>query len=249
MERQEFQAHDKLAGLRARTPAQRRADVLTLLLGGVPPGREPNPTADTNGTTGTTGSTAAGTKTVLHLILRDRDAARPDGVVHTMNGTPIPVGAVAGLFDDAELHAWRINCTGDLIGHSTGRRHATKTQRLALAIRHGTCVWHGCNRAASGCDAHHLTEWHLTRDGRLTNLTLLCPEHHHQLHQMGGVLSPDPARTHGWQITHTTTGGVDRVISTWQKPPPTWLRSDTPPRRPSRRRSDRQPPPGDPELN
>ena len=62
-----------------------------------------------------------------------------------------------------------------------------------------------------------MTEWHLTHNSRLVNLTLLCPEHHLQLHHMGGTLTPDPARTHGWQITHTTTGGVDRVISTWQK--------------------------------
>ena len=220
LERQEFQTHDKLAGLHARTPGQRRADVLALLLGGTPPGREnePAPKPNTN--------SRSGAKTVLHLIRRDTDATRPDGVAHTMNGTPIPVSTVAGLFDTAEIHAWRISCTSDLIGHSTGHRHATKTQRLALAIRHGTCVWHGCNRAASGCDAHHMTEWHLTHDSRLINLTLLCPQHHHQLHQMGGTLSPDPASTNGWQITHLTTGSVERVISRWEKPPPAWLRPD-----------------------
>ena len=222
LERHEFQAHDKLAGIHSRTPAQRRADVLTLLLGGTPPGRDADPAPKTK-RNGTTGSNGSGTKTVLHLILRDTDATRPDGVAHTMHGTPVPVGTVAGLFDTAEIQAWRISTTGDVIGHSTGRRHATKTQRLALAIRHGTCVWHGCNRAASGCDAHHMTEWHLTHNSRLVNLTLLCPEHHHQLHQMGGTLSPDSACENGWQITHLTAGSVERVVSRWQKPPPTWL--------------------------
>jgi hypothetical protein len=62
-------------------------------------------------------------------------------------------------------------------------RLATPAQRRALALRDRGCVFNGCARPPSWCEAHHWkTRWH---DGGLTNLDelcLLCSFHHHLVH-------------------------------------------------------------------
>ncbi|MGL3150419.1 DUF222 domain-containing protein [Microbacterium sp. A82] len=68
-------------------------------------------------------------------------------------------------------------------------------QRIALAIRDGGCRWHGCDRPASYCEAHHIDEW--DRDRGRTDIDrgiLLCRYHHMTLHHGG------------WRITRDGTG-------------------------------------------
>ncbi|HET7688829.1 MAG TPA: DUF222 domain-containing protein [Nocardioidaceae bacterium] len=63
------------------------------------------------------------------------------------------------------------------------RRYATKSQRLALALRQGGyCNTVGCDIPAASCDANHRTDW--AKGGRtdLDDLELLCPREHHGHH-------------------------------------------------------------------
>lgn len=63
-------------------------------------------------------------------------------------------------------------------------RYFTDDITLAATIRDGGCVWPSyCPVPASGCDAHHIQEWendHGPTD--IDNCVLLCPFHHHMLH-------------------------------------------------------------------
>ncbi len=63
------------------------------------------------------------------------------------------------------------------------QRLFTKKQRVALSARDGGCLWPGCDRPPSWCEAHHIEEWDAehgrtdTADG-----VLLCRHHHMLLH-------------------------------------------------------------------
>ena len=59
-------------------------------------------------------------------------------------------------------------------------------QRVALAARDGGCVWPGCTRVASYCEAHHID--HYAEHGGRTDIDrgiLLCRFHHLLLHNRG----------------------------------------------------------------
>ncbi len=71
-------------------------------------------------------------------------------------------------------------------------RLVTTTQRRALVIRDGGCVFSGCDRPESWCDAHHVEHW-VAHDGStdLDNLALLCRRHHVLVHEGGWMLGRD----------------------------------------------------------
>lgn len=78
-------------------------------------------------------------------------------------------------------------------------RHArlfTAKQRLALAQRDGGCIWIGCDRPPSYCEAHHIDPY---SEGGRTDVdrgVLLCRFHHMNLHH------------HGWRIRRGDTGAL-----------------------------------------
>ena len=91
------------------------------------------------------------------------------------------------------------------------QRLFTPAQRAALALRDRGCVFPGCDRPPAWTEAHHITAW---SDGGPTDLddgALLCPFHHHVVHDHGWQLrlSPDtghiemrlPGHRH-WQRNH-----------------------------------------------
>jgi hypothetical protein len=94
-------------------------------------------------------------------------------------------------------------------GHAldVGREHRlfTARQRIALAARDGGCLWTGCERPPSWCEAHHIEHW--ARDGGRTDVAdgvLLCRHHHLLLHD------------HHWQIERRGLARSDY----WLIPPP-----------------------------
>ncbi len=87
-----------------------------------------------------------------------------------------------------------------------GREHRlfTPRQRIALAERDGGCLWTGCERPPSWCEAHHIRHW--VRDGGRTDVAdgiLLCKHHHLLLHD------------HHWEIERRGRGGAEY----WLIPP------------------------------
>jgi hypothetical protein len=66
--------------------------------------------------------------------------------------------------------------------------------RRALVARDRDCVFNGCHAPAAWCDGHHLTWW--TRGGptKLTNLALVCREHHRMVHEGGWTLARKDGR-------------------------------------------------------
>jgi Domain of unknown function (DUF222) len=69
------------------------------------------------------------------------------------------------------------------VGRAT--RVVSPTQRSALTVRDGGCRFPGCDRPVAWCDAHHLRHWLHGGATDLGNLVLLCPGHHHAVHEGG----------------------------------------------------------------
>ncbi|MCC6183624.1 MAG: HNH endonuclease, partial [Microthrixaceae bacterium] len=62
----------------------------------------------------------------------------------------------------------------------------------ALAVRDGHCVFPGCDRPASWCDAHHVTRHTDGGPTTIDNLALLCRHHHGVIHRTGWHMTPNP---------------------------------------------------------
>ncbi|MBK6312672.1 MAG: HNH endonuclease [Candidatus Microthrix sp.] len=68
-------------------------------------------------------------------------------------------------------------------------RYANRHQRRALLARDGGCIFPGCDRPASWCDAHHVDEWDNNGPTDINNLGLLCRHHHRVTHRPGWTMT------------------------------------------------------------
>jgi hypothetical protein len=57
--------------------------------------------------------------------------------------------------------------------------------RDAVIARDRHCIWPGCRRPPSWCEGHHAVHWADGGPTSVDNITLLCGEHHHELHTSG----------------------------------------------------------------
>jgi hypothetical protein len=125
-----------------------------------------------------------------------RDAfGRLLGIGHIEDGGEAVPGPV---LDRSLCDAGAVEVTVDSCGNplDVGReqRLFTAKQRIALAVRDGGCIWPGCDRPPSYCEAHHIDGW--AGGGRTDTErgALLCRFHHLLLHN------------HGWRITRESRG-------------------------------------------
>ncbi|MDQ0613363.1 hypothetical protein QF046_001004 [Microbacterium sp. W4I4] len=128
-----------------------------------------------------------------------------DGLVH------LPAALIDQRICDTATIAVTVDSCGNPLDVGREHRLFTPRQRIALAIRDGGCRWHGCDRPASYCEAHHIDEWQ--QDQGRTDVDrgiLLCRYHHMQLHHGG------------WRITRD--GKADFVLHPPGGAPPVALR-------------------------
>ena len=128
-------------------------------------------------------------------------AGSPAGELES--GTPVPAETVRRLACDAAIT--RITGLGELDGEvSRASRTIAPSTRTALVHRDRHCVAGACDRPANWCDGHHLRFWSEGGATNLTNLVLLCRQHHRMVHEEGfqlrrespnrWVLIPPPRR-------------------------------------------------------
>lgn len=111
-----------------------------------------------------------------------------------------------------------VDSIGDVLDLGREQRLFSANQRLALAIRDGGCLWPGCDRPPSWCEAHHLDHW--ARDHGRTDVdrgALLCRHHHLRLHNEGWQivrrsgrlrLEPPPGSGHAGADLETKSRGM-----------------------------------------
>ncbi|MGG7452587.1 DUF222 domain-containing protein [Plantibacter auratus] len=132
------------------------------------------------------GCNAAATElTPVTVIIRtDHDTLETGLGTATIDGIdePIGAGALRRLAADANLIPMILNGPSQVLDLGTSTRLFTRGQKLALAERDGGCAWTGCTHPPSFTEAHHITWWSQGGPTNLDNGILLCPFHHHRIH-------------------------------------------------------------------
>ena len=83
---------------------------------------------------------------------------------------------------DADLTVARWGVDGSLLDLGRTRRTVPTHLRKAVVARDRSCVYPGCRRPATWCDAHHIVPWARGGPTSLANLCLLCRYHHRVVH-------------------------------------------------------------------
>jgi hypothetical protein len=200
------------AGLPVRsTAAQRRMDALIEMA-------LQSAAATDDGTPINTPSITA----VIDLTkLADPATAPTDVVGETAAGTPVPAATAERWTCDCSIS--RLTATSRSTPVDLGRtaRLPSPAQRRALAVRDRCCTFPGCDQRASWTNAHHLVHWVHGGSTDLSNLALLCPFHHHRVHEGGYGVARDP----GGQLEFTRPDGTVLTVPKRRAPDPGWPRA------------------------
>ncbi len=110
-----------------------------------------------------------------------------DGVPDPVPATTALAGLCAGVFTTLLLDP-----DGKALDAGRDQRVFTRLQRRALAARDGGCLFPGCSRPPSGCEAHHINPWSESIQNHKTETkdgVLLCRYHHLSLHNHGARIT------------------------------------------------------------
>ncbi|MBF4569951.1 DUF222 domain-containing protein [Plantibacter sp. VKM Ac-2880] len=134
----------------------------------------------------TAGCSGAATELApVSVVIRvDHDTLETGAGTATIDGIeePIGAGALRRLAADARIIPMVLDGPSHVLDLGTGTRLFSRAQKLALAERDGGCAWTGCTHPPSFTEAHHLTWWSAGGPTDLDNGILLCPFHHHRIH-------------------------------------------------------------------
>jgi hypothetical protein len=75
-----------------------------------------------------------------------------------------------------------LNGAGQPLDVGRATRTVPDGLRRAVAARDRGCAHPGCDRRPSWCEVHHIHEWELGGETKLSNLVMLCRAHHRQIH-------------------------------------------------------------------
>lgn len=129
------------------------------------------------------GTRQAGVR-IVHVMGPD---GAPAGVAHSEDGLhSFPSDVADRRVCDTGTVSVTVDSCGNPLDVGREQRLYMPRQRVALAARDGGCLWRGCDRPASYCEAHHIDPW-ATEGGRtdVDRGILLCRFHHMELHHGG----------------------------------------------------------------
>jgi hypothetical protein len=162
-----------------RTPAQRRLDILLGLL-----------------TAGIRSTGQRSTAAVAAVVLLS-DLQKGEGVGWLDDvAEPVSIETIRELACDAGFYRVLLGNDGEVLAEGLRERYFTPAQRRALAVSDGGCVWPGCNAPPSWCHAHHVVPWAEGGKTDIENGVLLCPAHHHMLHNSPFTMKMINGRPH-----------------------------------------------------
>ena len=126
-----------------------------------------------------------------------------------LNGTePLSAGDLRRLCCDAGILPVVMGGESAILDLGRERRLVSPDLRAALELRDRGCVMPGCDVGPVGCEAHHILSWAMGGVTALSNLVLLCVQHHPKFEP-----AKNPLRQ-PWRI-QIAADGVPEVI-----PPP-----------------------------
>ncbi len=100
----------------------------------------------------------------------------------TETGLELSAAAVRRLACDADLIPGVLGSQAQVLDVGRATRLVTQAIWTALILRDRHCAFPGCTRPPAMSHAHHITHWADHGPTSLTNLVLLCGEHHRVIH-------------------------------------------------------------------
>lgn len=156
----------------SRSPAQRRADALVELC---------SQWLDSSAR-----PTVAGERPHMTVVVDvEALAGAPGARSELEGGQPLHPDSARRLACDAAIT--RVMTSGRSEPVDVGRRTpiVSHTIRRALVVRDRRCTFPACERPPEWCDAHHVKHWADGGQTALSNLILLCRQHHRSMHATG----------------------------------------------------------------
>ena len=151
-----------------RTPAQRRADAL---------GEVCRQWLDRPGRPTVGGELPHVTVTVSADAL-----AGVEGVCETDHVGPIAVATARRLACDSSVMRVVLSERSEPLDVGRRSKVVPPSMRRAVIVRDRRCRFTGCDRPHTWCDAHHIVHWADGGSTALSNLILLCRQHHRAIH-------------------------------------------------------------------
>jgi hypothetical protein len=142
--------------------------------------------------------------------------------LYTADGSRLPIDRYRHLVCDARFYRLILDQLGVPLDLGREARRPNRAQRRALARRDGGCIYPGCDRPPSQCDAHHVRRWDDDGGTDLDNLALLCRYHHGVTHRHGWTMKPSGGQRFTWR---TPTGRTLHSQRQRGRPPDTRHRS------------------------
>jgi hypothetical protein len=134
------------------------------------------------------------------------------------------------LLCDALFSTIVVDSLGTPLDAGRSVRLATPTQRRALKVRDGGCVFPGCAAPAEQCEAHHVVYFLDGGPTDLNNLALLCKRHHALAHTTGWSLRARNTDGYfGWTTPSGKTYAAPRHQMCVDPPTPTTAAEPQPP--------------------
>ncbi|MDN5916178.1 MAG: HNH endonuclease, partial [Pseudonocardia sp.] len=154
-----------------RTPGQRQAEALSDICG----------FALDHGPTSLVPETG-GRRPVISVLISLEDLQnRARAAVLDFGGTLTPE-SMRMLACDAAVVPIVLNGAGQPLDVGRATRTIPDGLRRAITARDRGCAHPGCDRLPSWCEIHHIIEWELLGETKLSNLVMLCKVHHRLLH-------------------------------------------------------------------
>jgi hypothetical protein len=156
--------------------------------------------------------TVNGCATTLVLRAEVDDFAKRQGVAFTAHGFAVPIDVAKGWLDpEAKAILVLLSKTRGIVAYSDKHRLFSEQQRLAMFARDKGCSYWGCDSTFSWTQAHHVTDYKITRRTSVDDGALACTANHATFERMG------------W--TSEMVGGFPHWV------PPDWVDPEHRPRR------------------
>jgi hypothetical protein len=105
-----------------------------------------------------------------------------DGACEMDHVGPISIGTARRLACDASVMRVVLSERSEPLDVGRRSKVVPPPMRRAVSVRDGRCRFPGCDRPPTWCDAHHIVHWADGGPTAMSNLILLCRQHHRAIH-------------------------------------------------------------------
>ncbi len=126
-----------------------------------------------------------GVAATIVLTMTPEQIETRTGLVTTGHGALITVEQALSLAGDARVMPVVLTKTKEITAYGDTHRIFTEGQRLAMIARDQGCSFPGCSVGPAWCQAHHITDFAISRRTSVDDGTLLCGFHHREHPALG----------------------------------------------------------------